>query len=66
MISRHVSQVISAPPQVVYGFAADPANLLLWAEGLANSPLEAVEVSPRLALQCRDLLSYVARDRLQH
>lgn len=40
MESRHVSQVIAAPPQAVYDFAVDPANLPRWAAGLAQSEVE--------------------------
>jgi hypothetical protein len=37
MQSRHVSRVISASPQAVYDFAANPGNLPKWASGLAQS-----------------------------
>jgi hypothetical protein len=37
MQSRHVSRVISASPQSVYDFAANPDNLPRWASGLARS-----------------------------
>ncbi|SMG40409.1 SRPBCC family protein [Agreia pratensis] len=37
MQSRHVSRVISASPQSVYEFAANPDNLPSWASGLAQS-----------------------------
>lgn len=36
MHSRHVSRIIHAEPARVYEFAADPANLHLWAAGLAD------------------------------
>lgn len=39
VVSRHVSQVIHAGPDVVYAFAADPSNLPRWAAGLANTPV---------------------------
>ncbi|WP_185091106.1 SRPBCC family protein [Gordonia oryzae] len=39
MRSRHVSQVIAAPPDHVYQFASDPGNLALWASGLAQAPV---------------------------
>ncbi len=35
--SRHISAWIARPAQAVYEFAADPANLPLWAEGLGRS-----------------------------
>ncbi|WP_174375368.1 SRPBCC family protein [Nocardia higoensis] len=34
--SRHISRVIACPPERVYDFAADPANLPRWAAGLAG------------------------------
>lgn len=37
MRSRHVSQVIAAPPTLVYAFASDPDNLPRWAAGLAEA-----------------------------
>ncbi|KQM57092.1 SRPBCC family protein [Agreia sp. Leaf210] len=37
MQSRHVSRVISASPESVYEFAANPDNLPKWASGLAQS-----------------------------
>ncbi|KQP56129.1 SRPBCC family protein [Agreia sp. Leaf283] len=37
MESRHVSRVISASPQAVYGFASNVDNLPIWASGLAHS-----------------------------
>lgn len=37
MDSRHVSRIIHAEPARVYEFAADPANLHLWAAGLAQA-----------------------------
>jgi hypothetical protein len=37
--SRHVSEVIGCGPDLVYEFAADPANLPRWAAGLASSPV---------------------------
>lgn len=37
MRSRHLSRVIQASLETVYGFAADPDNLPLWATGLASS-----------------------------
>ena len=40
MRSRHLSRVIAASPQSVYAFAADPANLPLWAAGLAQAEVE--------------------------
>lgn len=36
MQSVHVSRVITAAPEVVYGFVADPVNLPRWAAGLAQ------------------------------
>lgn len=36
---RHLSIPIARPPQEVYDFASDPANLPLWAAGLARSQL---------------------------
>lgn len=35
--SRHLSVVIRRPPDEVYDFAADPANLARWAGGLASA-----------------------------
>ncbi|MBC9225848.1 SRPBCC family protein [Aeromicrobium sp. zg-636] len=40
MRSRHLSRVVAASPQSVYEFAADPANLPLWAAGLAQAEVE--------------------------
>ncbi|QNL95097.1 SRPBCC family protein [Aeromicrobium senzhongii] len=40
MRSRHLSRVVAASPQSVYEFAADPANLPLWAGGLAQTEVE--------------------------
>ncbi len=37
MKSRHVSRVISASPEAVYEFAANPDNLPRWAAGLAKT-----------------------------
>ncbi len=37
MKSRHVSRVVSAAPEAVYEFVADPDNLTRWAAGLARS-----------------------------
>ncbi len=37
MKSRHVSRVISAPPELVYAFASNPDNLPRWAAGLATA-----------------------------
>ncbi|MFC7625258.1 SRPBCC family protein [Microlunatus sp. GCM10028923] len=37
MRSRHLSQVIRRPPATVYAFAAEPANLTLWAAGLVQA-----------------------------
>lgn len=37
MKSRHLSRVILAPPEDVYGFAANPDNLPRWAAGLTNA-----------------------------
>ena len=37
MTSRHLSVVIRRPPDEVYAFAADPANLARWAGGLASA-----------------------------
>ena len=34
MTSRHLSVVIRRPPDEVYAFAAEPANLARWAAGL--------------------------------
>lgn len=39
MRSVHVSRVIHADPAQVYRFAADPANLHLWAAGLAEAEI---------------------------
>lgn len=36
MKSRHISRVISASPESVYEFAANPDNLPRWAAGLAE------------------------------
>ena len=35
--SRHVSVVVSASPEQVYAFAAEPDNLHRWASGLAQA-----------------------------
>lgn len=35
--SRHLSRVVKASPETVYGFASDPRNLPRWAAGLAES-----------------------------
>ncbi|MTB87884.1 SRPBCC family protein [Aeromicrobium sp. zg-629] len=35
-----MSRVVAASPQSVYEFAADPANLPLWAGGLAQTEVE--------------------------
>ncbi|MCQ3997956.1 SRPBCC family protein [Aeromicrobium sp. 636] len=35
-----MSRVVAASPQSVYEFAADPANLPLWAAGLAQAEVE--------------------------
>ena len=40
MRSRHLSRVVAASPQSVYAFAADSANLPLWAAGLAQAEVE--------------------------
>jgi hypothetical protein len=40
--SRHISIAIDRPADVVYEYAADPANLPRWAAGLASSTLEQV------------------------
>jgi hypothetical protein len=37
MESRNVSVAIDRPDEAVYAFAADPANLPLWAAGLGSS-----------------------------
>lgn len=37
MRSRHLSVLIRRPPDDVYAFAADPANLARWAGGLASA-----------------------------
>lgn len=42
--SRHVSQWVDADADVVYAFAADPANLPRWAAGLADPKLAGVDV----------------------
>lgn len=39
MQSRHVSCVIQASPEYVYGVVIDPDNLPTWALGLAHSPV---------------------------
>ncbi|MGH3655959.1 MAG: SRPBCC family protein [Micromonosporaceae bacterium] len=41
--SRHLSVVIERPADIVYEYAADPANLPTWAAGLANAALEKTE-----------------------
>jgi hypothetical protein len=41
--SRHLSIVIDRPATEVYDFAADPANLPLWAAGLASTAVEQVD-----------------------
>jgi uncharacterized protein YndB with AHSA1/START domain len=35
--SRHLSKHIDLPPDKVYGYASDPANLPRWAPGLGNA-----------------------------
>ena len=40
MRSRHVSTVIRRPPEQVYDYARDPANLGAWAAGLASGRIE--------------------------
>lgn len=40
MQSRHVSIVVPASVDDVYGFASDPRNLPQWAAGLAQSEVE--------------------------
>ena len=40
--SVHVSTSIDRPPDAVYSYVADPANLSVWAAGLAESPLKQV------------------------
>ena len=40
MRSRHLSRVITASPQVVYDYVANPANLPAWAAGLAEGDIE--------------------------
>jgi hypothetical protein len=35
--SRHISEQIARPPDQVYDYAADPANLPQWAPGLGSS-----------------------------
>jgi hypothetical protein len=35
--SRHISEQIARPPDQVYDYAADPANLPHWAPGLGSS-----------------------------
>ncbi|WP_308364517.1 MULTISPECIES: SRPBCC family protein [unclassified Microbulbifer] len=37
---QHISIYIDRPPEEVYGFASDPANLPQWAAGLASSRVE--------------------------
>ena len=37
MKSRHLSVVVNASPEAVYGFAAEPDNLPAWASGLASA-----------------------------
>lgn len=37
MKSRHLSVVVNASPEAVYGFAAEPDNLPAWAAGLASA-----------------------------
>lgn len=48
MRSRHVSQVIAAPPTAVYDYAANPDNLPKWAAGLAQG--EVVREGERLVM----------------
>jgi len=38
--TRHVSTVIRRPPEQVYAYARDPANLGAWAAGLASGRIE--------------------------
>ena len=40
MRTRHVSTVIRRPPEQVYAYARDPANLGAWAAGLASTRIE--------------------------
>lgn len=40
MRTRHVSTVIRRPPEQVYAYARDPANLGVWAAGLASGRIE--------------------------
>lgn len=40
MRTRHVSTVIRRPPEQVYAYARDPANLGAWAAGLASGRIE--------------------------
>ena len=42
--SLHVSQWVDADATEVYAFAADPANLVRWAAGLADPQLATAEV----------------------
>ena len=44
MTSRHVSVWIDAPPEAVYAFASDRAEMSRWAAGLADPALGAVDV----------------------
>jgi hypothetical protein len=41
--SVHVSTSIDRPPDVVHGYVVNPANLSVWAAGLAESPLQQVD-----------------------
>lgn len=41
MRTRHVSTVIRRPPEQVYAYARDPANLGAWAAGLASGRIES-------------------------
>ncbi len=41
--SLHISEYVDRPADVVYAFAADPANLPRWASGLAGAAVEEVD-----------------------
>ena len=40
--TRHVSRVVARPWREVYAYAADPANLVHWASGLATATVTPV------------------------
>lgn len=41
--SVHVSTTIDRPAEAVHAYVTDPANLSIWAAGLADSPLRQVD-----------------------